>query len=76
MSERMKAIVSAVVIIIVQVAGYYGLTLDAGMVQDAIIIIIMLATCGYGIWKNHNFTEAAGKAQAYLDELKSGANGD
>lgn len=70
MNERTKAIVSACVVLVVQVAGYFGLTLDAGMVQDGIIIICMIATCAYGIWKNHNFTEAAADAQRYLDALR------
>ena len=70
MNERMKAIVSAVVIIVVQVAGYFGLNLDAGMVQDEIIIAIMLISCMWGIWKNHNFTQSAIDAQKYLDALR------
>ena len=71
MDERTKAIASAAVILIVNIAGLFGITLDSNNVTQVTIGIIMLITIIYGIWKNHNFTSEAQKAQIYLNDLKT-----
>lgn len=70
MSERAKAIGSALVILIVQFAGIFNLYLDAESVSAVITSILMLASVIYGIWKNHNFTKEAGIAQKILNAIK------
>lgn len=72
MSERAKAIVSAIVVLAVNVAAMLGYDLDPDITQQVILIFVMLAATGWALWKNHNFTDAAAEAQRYLDELKSG----
>lgn len=68
--ERIKAIVSAVVVLVVNVAALLGYNLDADVTHQVLLVIVMLAATGWAIWKNHNFTDAAAEAQRYLDELK------
>ena len=70
--ERWKAILSAVVIIIVNAFALIGIDVgDGADLQDAILAIAWIASLAWAIWKNHNFTDEAAKAQKYLDELKA-----
>jgi hypothetical protein len=69
--ETIKACVSALGVLIVAGAGLFGFDLDAGMVQNGLSVLAFIAAFAWGIWKNHNFTEAAQDAQAYLDMLKA-----
>lgn len=71
-TETIKAIVSALGILIVAGAGMVGFDIDADMVQNGLSIAAFLAAFAWGIWKNHNFTEAAQEAQKVLDFIKSG----
>lgn len=69
--ERIKAIVSAAAIIIVNVAAlFFGITLDAGVITNAFLAIAMLVATIWGIWHNHNFTPEAAEAQQVLNGLK------
>lgn len=70
-TETIKACVSALGVLIVAGAGMLGFDVDAGMVQNGLSILAFLAAFLWGIWKNHNFTEAAQVAQEYLDTLKA-----
>lgn len=74
MSERVKAIVSAAVVIAVEVAGICGVTLDSDTVTQVVSTVVIIAVTVYGIWKNHNFTGAAAAAQALLDGIKAGVD--
>ena len=71
MDERTKAVVSAAIVLAVNIASLFGATLDLGMVQNVVFGIISIASTIYAIWKNHNFTDEAIDAQDYLNELKS-----
>ena len=73
MNERIKAIVSALVVIVINVCALLGYTLDPDVTQQVILLVCMLVATGWAIWKNHNFTDAAAEAQKYLDELKEEA---
>ena len=73
-SERIKAIFTAIIIIVVNMAALFGVNLgseDANTLANGALILADIVAVGYGIWKNHNFTEEAAIAQGYLDELKS-----
>lgn len=71
-SEKTKAAVSAVVILVINLAMYFfGVTLDANVIVEGIMGIILIAATLYGIWKNHNFTEAAALGQQVLDAVKT-----
>lgn len=69
--EQTKAIVSAVAIMIVNVANIFNLTLDTNAVTTVVLCAAALASMVWGIWKNHNFTAAAHEAQQYLDLIKN-----
>lgn len=72
-----KSIVSAIVQLIVaanEVLMAFGVTQFQNVTTDTIYsvvsTVVMLVAWGYGIWKNHNFTPAACKAQGILDQMK------
>lgn len=70
--ERWKAIISAVVVILVNALALIGIDVgDGADLQDALLAIAWIASLAWAIWKNHNFTDEAAKAQKYLDELKA-----
>lgn len=71
MSERTKAIISAAVVIIVNVAAIYGISLDQGMLVNALCAIADLVAMLWAIWKNHNFTFAAAQGQMVVDKIKA-----
>lgn len=71
MDERTKAIISAIVILAVNIAAMFGVSLDANVWFSGLCAIVMLVTNIYAIWKNHNFTPEAQEAQRVLDELKA-----
>lgn len=68
--ERIKAVVSSVVVIAVAVCSALGLDVDGDALTNVICAALLVASTAYGCWKNHNFTEAAAGAQVYLDLLK------
>jgi len=70
--ERLKAIISAAVIIAVNVAAIIGVDVgDGEAITNALLIAFDMLAMAWGIWKNHNFTDEAAQAQAYLDTLKA-----
>ena len=70
--ERVKAIISAAVVIIVNVAALMGIDLgDGDAITNAVLMIASLAATCWAIWKNHNFTDEAAMAQRYLEALKT-----
>lgn len=75
MDERTKAIISAIVILAVNIAAMFGVSLDANVWFSGLCAIVMLVTNIYAIWKNHNFTPEAQEAQRVLDELKAAKKG-
>lgn len=71
-SEKTKAAISAIVILVVNLVVYFfGVTLDANVLVEGIMGIIMVTATIYAIWKNHNFTEAAALGQQVLDTVKA-----
>lgn len=71
MSERTKAIISATIIIVVNVAAMRGISLDQGMLFNAVCAIADLVALIWAIWKNHNFTYAAAQGQLVVDRIKN-----
>ena len=70
MDERTKAILSAAIVLIVNVVAMFNIHLDQGVLTDAVFGVAALIADIYAIWKNHNFTPEAAQAQAFLDGLK------
>ena len=72
--NRPQSIISALVTLIVACAGCFGLSLDANILVDILSLIAFLGAFVWGIYKNHNFTDAANVAQEQLAMLKRVAN--
>ena len=71
MDEKVKAAISAAILLAVNLLALFGVTLNLGMVQDVVFGAITIVTTIYAAWKNHNFTPEAIEAQKVLDNLKS-----
>ena len=70
MDEKTKATISAAIILAVNIAALFGVSLDQGMVANVVFGLITIVATIYAAWKNHNFTPEAAQAQQWLDELK------
>lgn len=68
--NKTQSIISAIVLLVIQAAAFAGHTLDEGTVTTVVTAIVTLAVTAWGIWKNHNFTDAALSAQQFLDAAK------
>lgn len=68
--NKTQSIISAIVLLVIQAAAFAGHTLDEGTVTTVVTAIVTLAVTAWGIWKNHNFTDAAQAAQQFLDSAK------
>lgn len=71
MNERTKAIISAAVVIAVNVAAIYGISLDQGALTNGVCAVVEMVALLYAIWKNHNFTLAAAQGQMVTDKIKN-----
>ena len=71
-TERIAAIARLVVTLVCAVAGGLGLTIDPDALATGGFCALALTAFVYSWWKNNNLTEAATKAQQYLDEIKRG----
>ena len=72
MDERIKAIISAGIIIIVNVLALFNIAINPDIIAKAAFGVAELIATIWAIWKNHNFTLEAAQAQGYLNNLKSG----
>ena len=70
--ERIKAIVSAIVVLVVNLAAVLGFDLDADVTHQVLLLVLVVVATVWGCWKNHNLTKAAALAQGFLDALKRG----
>lgn len=71
MDERTKAIVSAIVVLVANIAALWGVSIDQGVWINGLCAIVMLVSSIWAIWKNHNFTAEAAEAQVVLNDLKA-----
>ena len=69
-----QSIISAHVTLIAACAGFFGFSLDTDMLVDVLSLIAFFGAFAWGIYKNHNFTDAANVAQEYLAMLKNVIN--
>lgn len=68
--ESAKAIVTLLVTVALNIANAAGYAFDFGTAYNVLFGVLALASVAYAWWKNQNVTDAAQKAQEYLDELK------
>ena len=69
-SERIKAIITLVVVFIANILNLYGFQADADAMVQAALMIFAAVTTVYAWWKNNNITKEAVAAQGFLDNLK------
>lgn len=69
-AESLKAIITLIVTVALNVANVFGYALDFDMWYQIVFSIASLIAVAWAWWKNQNVTLAAQKAQEYLDELK------
>ena len=69
-AESLKAIVTLVVTVAVNIANVLGYALNFDLWYTVLFSVASLAAVAWSWWKNQNVTEAAQQAQIYLDELK------
>jgi hypothetical protein len=68
--ERFKAVVTIVIVAIVNVANVFGFALDADAWINVVLSIASAASILYSWWKNQNVTIQAAQAQVLLNALK------
>ena len=68
--EQITSLIRGLAILLVTVAGMFGLTIEQETAQLIVIGVVMVVIIAYGLWKNHNLTGAAALAQRVLDLLK------
>lgn len=71
MTERIKAIISAAVVLAANIAALWGVSIDTETWVDGLCAVVMLASTLWAIWKNHNFTLAAAQGQMVTDKIKN-----
>lgn len=69
-AKSLKPIVTLVIMVALSIANAAGYAFDFGVVYNIVFGVAALVSLAYGWWKNQNVTEAAQRAQEYLDELK------
>lgn len=72
-TEQIKAFIQLLVTLIVTLAGIFGYSLAENEAQAAAIVIAALVVIAYSVWRNANFTKAAGNGQEITDGLKDGS---
>lgn len=68
--EQITSLIRGLAILLVTVAGMFGLTIEQETAQLIVIGVAMVVIIAYGLWKNHNLTGAAALVQRVLDLLK------
>jgi len=69
--NRTQSIISAIVVLIVNLASIWGLSLDANAVSMVVSGAAIMAATIWALWRNHNLTDAALAGQKVVNELKS-----
>lgn len=71
MGERPKAILTIILVAIINIINLYGYAVDAGAVVNAVFTILGFIGILWSWWKNQNITPEAQQAQAWLDHMKA-----
>ena len=70
MIDRFQSISSAIAVLIVDFVAVMGLSIDTDLLVDILSAVAFIIATIYGIWKNHNFTDAAIEGQRLVNALK------
>lgn len=69
-AQSIKAIVTLLIVCVVNVANVAGFALDYDLWFNVTFSVFSVVSVVYAWWKNQNITKAAQLAQEYLDDLK------
>ena len=69
-AQSLEPIVLLLVTAAANVANVCGFALDTGIAYNVVFSVASAVLVAWCWWKNQNVTEAAQRAQEYLDELK------
>lgn len=72
-SEPIKALIQMLITLFVTIASIFGYSMAEETAQQAAIVIAALVVIAYSVWRNANFTGAAGHGQQITDGLKDGS---
>lgn len=70
--EQIKAIIQMLATLAITLCGIFGYSLAEETAQQVAIVIAALVVIAYSVWRNANFTKAAGNGQEITDGLKDG----
>lgn len=76
MTERTKAIVRLVAVVIVQIAALVGLDIELESLADVLGSLVVLVVTVATAWFNFNFTDAAVSGQKVTDSIKAACKGE
>jgi uncharacterized membrane protein len=72
-AETLKALASTAVVFAGSIASALGFDMATDAITQGVCAAVFLVVVGYGVYKNHNFTEAAQEGQKLTDEIKAAA---
>ena len=72
-SEQIKAIVQMFATIAVALCGIFGYSLAEEQAQQIAIVIAAVVVIAYSVWRNANFTHAAGYGEEITNGIKDGS---
>lgn len=68
--EQIKAIVQMVGTLVVTLCGIFGYSMAEDQAQQIALVVVALLVVAYSVWRNANFTKAAGEGQKVTDAIK------
>lgn len=71
--EQIKAIIQMLVTLAVTLAGIFGYSLAEEQAQQIAIVIAAVVVIAYSVWRNANFTHAAGYGEEITTGIKDGS---
>lgn len=69
--NRAQSIVSAIVVLIVNIGSVLGVGIDGNVANLIASVIVVVAATAWAAWRDHNFTSAALEGQKVIDQLKA-----
>lgn len=73
MNEQIKAIIQMLVTLLVTLASIFGYSLAEEQAQQIAIVVAAVVVIAYSVWRNANFTKAAGYGEEVTNGIKNGS---
>lgn len=72
-SETIKALIQMFVTLVVLLCSIFGYSLAEEQAQQIAIVIAAVVVIAYSVWRNANFTHAAGYGEEITNGIKDGS---